>query len=231
MVKIKKNRKAEAGGNIKYFNFLRNWLHQAFTYMDKGEKALKLLLILVETYLLLTLISSFTNFNTLSVIIVSFLIIHTFNWITNGLFWALTIFAIPSLKNPGEDLTLIYLNEMTERLKVSKSIEGLVIFGSVSRGKWHDRSDIDIRLVRSSGLSSLLVSFVLTVRERFIAFLSKQPMDLFLADDIVFLKKMRKDEKPIFLIKRGHSLDKEYPDSDETVLKTLKIKNKNHEVS
>ena len=35
------------------------------------------------------------------------------------------------------------------------------------------------------------------------------------ADNIVFLKKMRKDEVPIFLIKRDRRLDDNYPNNPE----------------
>jgi hypothetical protein len=49
------------------------------------------------------------------------------------------------------------------------------------------------------------------MRERFQAFLSKQPMDLFLADDIDFLKKMRSDEIPLLTLCRDERLKSLYP--------------------
>jgi hypothetical protein len=53
------------------------------------------------------------------------------------------------------------------------------------------------------------------MRERFQAFLSKQPMDLFLADDVDFLKKMRSDEIPLLTLCRDDRLKSLYPDCRE----------------
>jgi len=49
------------------------------------------------------------------------------------------------------------------------------------------------------------------MRERFIAFLMRQPTDMFLADDVGYLTKMRSDEKPVFLIKRDERLEVMFP--------------------
>jgi len=60
-----------------------------------------------------------------------------------------------------------------------------------------------------------------TLRERFLAFAAGQPIDMYLVDDVKFLKKMREDEPPIFLVKRGSYLDRMYPGQGETVLERL----------
>ena len=218
----KKSRKASVDGQIRYMNFLKNWLHQAFTYMDTGEKIFRVSLEAIEVGIFIVFSKLLFDPPLIPTLLISFLIIHTVNWVTNCLFWAVAIFAIPDLTNPGEKKTLKYLKNMTNRLKMHNSISGLAIYGSVSRGKWHNRSDIDIRILRLPGFMNLIKSCLLTLQERFIAFITKQPMDLFLADEVVFLKKMRSDEKPIFLIKRDKRLDKMYPDNPEQILIKLK---------
>jgi len=216
-----KSRKATPNGNIKYINFVKNWLHQAFSYMDKGEKCFRVFIVILEITILSLISYHLFALPLIYLLTANIIIVHTFNWLTNGLFWAITIFAIPGLTNPGEKKTVQYLNEMEARLRKCNSISGLVIFGSVTRGKWHDRSDIDIRILRNSGFVNLIVSNLVTMQERLIAFFSKQPMDLYLADNIIFFNKMRDDEQPIFLIKKGEILKETYPNIYETNLNKL----------
>jgi predicted nucleotidyltransferase len=217
-----KKTKASIGGPVLYKNFIKNWTHQALTYMDRGERLLRVFVEFIELILSMFMIHLLFKVSFLFAFIIAFIMVHTFNWMTNGLFWAVLIFAVPYLNNPGEKKTLQYLNIMTKRLRIQKSISGIALFGSIARNKWHDRSDIDIRILRKPGIKNLIVSYCLTMRERFIAFIHKQPMDLYLADDISFLKKMRSDEKPVFLMKRDPRLDEMYPGNREKVLQKLR---------
>ena len=111
---------------------------------------------------------------------------------------------------------------MTTRLKRHSSISGLLVFGSVVRGKWHDRSDLDLRLVRHPGILNGMAAYLILVRERIIAVFNKQPLDIYLADGIFFLQKMRDDEYPLFLIKDDLRLDVAYPEGKEVGIKSLR---------
>ena len=221
----KKKVKSSSDGKYHFVNFLKNWLHQAITYMDTGERNVRLAMESVEiviVWLLLENIPAFTTLNIYLLLLVAALLTHTLNWIFNGNFWALYLFAVPAARNRGESETVDYLNDMAKRLDRYKSVSGLAIFGSVTRGKWHECSDIDIRIVRKPGLSNLVAAALISIKERFIAFLQKQPLDLFLADDINFLRKMRDDERPIFLLKKDIRLENAYPDNASTTLTHLK---------
>jgi hypothetical protein len=57
------------------------------------------------------------------------------------------------------------------------------------------------------------------MRERILSVLARQPLDLFLADEVASLKRMRSDETPIFLLKRDRTLEEAYPDN--TAVKLL----------
>ena len=131
------------------------------------------------------------------------------------------LFAFPHLRNPGEAATCHYLKAMAERVRKNSSVLRVLVFGSVARQVWYDRSDIDLRLVRKPGLLNAVAANCVTLRERFLAFAAGQPIDMYLADDVKFLKKMREDEPPIFLIKRGGYLDRMYPEQEETILERL----------
>jgi predicted nucleotidyltransferase len=147
---------------------------------------------------------------------------HTLNWVFNGNWWAGMLFAFPSLRNRGERATCAYLNDMADRLKRDRSISGAMIFGSVARGQWHERSDLDVRLLRRPGVSNAMAGVLVLLRERWIALWSRQPLDVYLADGIPFLKRMRADEPPVFLKKDDPRLELAYPDGRETRIERLR---------
>lgn len=211
-LKKKQRRKAESGGRAKLINIPRNWLHQALSYMDKGELSVRLVFESIELYLVWFLLKKwFGDTGSLSLLGIAFVFVHTWNWVTNCLFWSVIIFTFPKLRNPGAHKTIKYLNTMRQRLADKKCIAGIAIYGSVTRGEWHDRSDIDIRLIRQPGIVSLWCAAILTMQERFRALLNRQPMDLFLADGIDFLEKMRSDEIPLLLLCKNDDLQTKYP--------------------
>ena len=218
--------KTTADGKPRILNLFRNWAHQAFFYLDGTERIGRIILEGSATLLLATAFAVITDQHIWDLLILAacFLIIHTFNWVFNGNWWACILFAFPNLRNPGEVKTCNYLNVMGMRLKKSASISGILIFGSLSRGKWHDRSDIDLRILREPGLFNAIASFLVITRERALAFLKHQPLDMYLADDIDFLMKMRKDEPPIFLLMRDARLEKAYPSGQEIRIERLKQK-------
>ena len=208
--------KASQDGKFHPLNLLRNWLHQALSYMDEGELIFRIFVEIFEIIIIYWwLIEPIFDMPTYLQVAFSFFFVHTINWIVNGNFWALCLFAFPFMKNTGEKAAVRYLSDMASRLKQAKCIGGLIVYGSAARGEWHNKSDLDIRIVRRKGFSNLICANLVVMRERFIAFIRKQPSDLFLADDIDFLKKMRVDEMPIFLIKRMPSLNDNYPGNDE----------------
>ena len=218
--RLKAKKKAVPGGLPKPQTLLKNWIHQGFFYMDRGEQFFKLFIEASE-FLAVFLLLYFQGrhlMGVLGITLSSFIIVHTFNWITNNLFWSIVMFAFPNLKNRGVENTVTYLKNMADRLQRDKSITGMILFGSISRRRWHERSDLDIRLLRSPGLSNMVRANLVMMRERFIAFLLRQPADMFLADDVAFLAKMRVDEEPVFLIKRDSRLDAVYSRNPEQLI-------------
>ena len=222
--RLKKSRKAAPGGRPRLRNLPRNWLHQGVTYMDRGEAVFRVALETLEILLLAGLLLVWRGkFVDVGVpLAIAAVAAHTFNWVTNGNFWALILFAFPMLRNRGDAATCSYLNAMAERLRRRRSISALALFGSVARGEWHERSDVDVRLLRFGGFGCWLGANLLLVGERFRAFLSRQPIDVYLGDDADFFEKMRKDEPPIFLIKRDPRLERRYTEHREGRLGALR---------
>jgi predicted nucleotidyltransferase len=213
LLEKKKKRKAVKGGRPKLYGIFTNWLHQGFTYLDVTECIARVFFEVFPTVVLVFILKLLMAISFLNVWlwIVSVIIVHTLNWMFNFTFWANIIFAFPWLRNPGEVATKEYLNIMACRLKHCNAISGILLYGSVARGQWHDRSDLDIRFLRRPGFINGLKAAVLHTRERVIAFLCRQPLDSYIADGENFLLKMRKDEVPLFLKNEDERLDKLYP--------------------
>lgn len=218
--RLKAIKKAVPGGPPKPQTLIKNWIHQGLLYMDKGEQSFKIFTEMVEVLLLFKFLSEFAQSveSVAGVAMISFVIVHTFNWVTNNLFWSIVMFAFPNLKNRGMEQTILYLKNMADRLRANKSITGMALYGSISRGQWHSRSDLDIRLLRAPGFLNLIRANLVMMRERFFAFLLRQPTDIFLADGVKFLSKMRSDEIPVLLIKRDKRLDTLYPGNPEQMI-------------
>ncbi len=217
-------RKATVGGAIQYLNIPRNWLHQGLTYMDVGERRVR---VAIELVVITALCAAFAIMREpgpreFAIGIASCAVaVHTMNWIFNGNFVALIQFAFPRMRNQGESATREYLNAMAGRLRRHRSIGGVLVYGSIARGAWHDRSDMDLRILRTPGVSNLLAAVAVTMQERIRALISWQPIDLYLADDVDFLARMRADEVPVFLIKQDERLDRMFPVHSPVKLQSL----------
>ena len=196
--KSHKKDKAVVGGSVKLIVLFRNWAHQGFTYLDRTEMFYRVIWELVPFCIIfylfvLTGISWWCN------IVLSFLLAHTLNWVLNDNMWTCIQFTLPNLLNPGNEKTKLYLVEMQKRMQNNKAVGGCMIYGSMSRGVWKNKSDLDIRILRKPGILNGFKGYWACWVERLIAVRNKQPLDIYLADSIDFLKKMRDDEFPIFL--------------------------------
>jgi len=209
----KRRRKAKQGEMIRWNTIVSNLLHQSFFYLDSTERWMRILWELLPSGIMyLLLVRVFTSQHHIALLIITVVFVHVLNWILNNNFWNCMNCALPWLKNQGVEKTLLYLNAMRRRLEKHKQITGLMFLGSLCRFEWHDRSDIDVRILRAPGfLNGIIASFLIS-RERFLAFVYRQPLDVYLADSPEFLKRHRVDEKPIFTIRRDSRInDVDFP--------------------
>lgn len=191
--------KAVEGGNIKWIVTIKQWIHQGFTYLDHTEMFWRVVWEIIPFTAFLLLFYNVCNIRLWLSILLAFFIVHTLNWIFNYNFWTCIDFTFPRVHNPGNDSTKEYLKGMQERMRRNKAITGCMVYGSMSRAVWHNKSDLDMRIMGKPGVINGLRAYLAVFRERLIAVKLKQPLDLYLADDIKFLQRMRKDEYPIFL--------------------------------
>jgi len=177
-----------------------SWLHQRMRYMDNSEK---LFHIGVNTLVCLILFAIFSLFGLFKSwfyrLLISLLSARTINWLINDHFWGLLLVSTPWVKNPGLEKIMSYIEDSRVRTINCKSISVYAIYGGLSKGRFHDQSDIDVRYIRKPGFSNALSSLSFAMRERAIAFFPRIPLDLYVGNSLYFLQKMREDELPIVL--------------------------------
>jgi predicted nucleotidyltransferase len=208
--KTNKDKKAKIGGDIKFNVTIRNWIHQGFFYLDKTEMFYRLIWELIPFTFFIYILNPIGNLNWICSMLLSGFISHTLNWIFNDNFWTCIMFTFPKILNPGEKLTIEYLSHLQNRTNNNESISGCMIYGSLSRGEWHIKSDLDIRILRNPGLLNGFIAYFFVFKERIIAVFKKQPLDIYLADSVCFLRKLRSDEFPIFIKNNDVRLKEEY---------------------
>lgn len=213
VLKKKEKRKARAGGPAKPLTLLFNFLHQSFFYLDATERWMRVAWEIVPCIGVLCAIPHVSSMKLQAAFVASTLfIVHAINWVLNNNFWNCVNSAFPTLCNRGVDSTTRYLNQVRCRLEKRSSITGIMLLGSLSRFEWYERSDIDMRILRDTGFINGIAASLLVSRERVYALISRQPLDVYLADSPEFLRRRRKDETPIFLLKRDRRLNSaEYP--------------------
>lgn len=211
-----RKRKAKAGGRTEYLVLIKQWIHQGFTYLDKTEMLYRIVWEMLPATLLAWLLITYSSLNPVHGILLSVFIVHTLNWILNFNFWTCITFTFPGVKNPGNEATIKYLRQMQSRMLRHQCIGGCMLYGSISRKAWHDKSDLDMRILRKPGRLNGFKAYLVVFTERIRAVFAMQPLDLYLADSTRFLKKMRKDEFPVFLKNDDERLHQLYQTKETT---------------
>ena len=185
---------------FKIFIILSNWTFQGMLYADKTERLFRLLLDGLMTLVLYVILINFIS-SGYAALIFAFLIAHTFNWIFNGQLFVLGRY-IGIYPNKHEDFEE-YLKGLKYRAERAKSIQSVIVYGSMSREELKESSDLDVRIIRKKGFINGLKSCLFGLYERKWALFNKFPLDIYVIDNVKHLCKMRADEIPIIL----HDLD------------------------
>jgi len=168
------------------FILISAWIFQGMLYMNWRETVIKILL-----DLLILLILFYCGIN----IIVAFIIAHTLNFAFNGQLFAM--FTHQGATNVSPESFLNNTLKMAGRIKKTNYIDAAIAYGSLSRGCYKKTSDIDVRFIPKKGKWWRTALFA--VKERIIAFINGYPLDLYVFDSEILIKKMRSDELPIIL--------------------------------
>lgn len=202
--------KEHPSSHLRYFLIPISWAVQRMLYADKTENIFKILLDLI---LILIFYLILINFADIRVSLLSaFIIAHTFNWLFNSGVWTLfsSKFGLKIL-NIENTPQIHHIKELQEKIKKEKSILCAAVYGSISRTENRKSSDLDVRIVRKSGIINGFRACFYAFIEKSKAFISKFPLDLYVVDCTKHLSKLRKDEMPVVLYDPEGIIEKLYP--------------------
>ena len=179
--------------------------------MERSELAFHLALNLYAAVLIYLILLSGNLFSDQKInILIAALGARTLSYLLNDHFWGGLLVSFPFVKNCGKTKICQYLIESEKRLSKASSIHACTVYGSIVRGEFHDKSDLDVRYIRKSGIINAIGAASFAARERLIAFFSMIPLDSFVGDTEQFLDKMRDDEPPIIIKDSTGSMAKRY---------------------
>jgi hypothetical protein len=170
-----------------------HWFFQGILYMESTERLFKIgvEVILIGVFLSLFLVG---GLSLIWAAVVAVGVAHTLNFLFNGQIWVvLKHFGLVMHSREKFDE---YLDQLSEKIRTESSIGYAAFYGSLVREEWSSTSDLDIRLVRKSGVINGLRACGFVLRERTRACLNKFPLDIYVLDSSERLAEMRADEPP-----------------------------------
>jgi hypothetical protein len=172
-----------------------HWMFQGMLYMDATERWFKLGLDLLLSVAIGGVLDLWWPHPL--AIGLGIAVAHTLNFVFNGQIWVV-------LKHFGQvQHTHLEFKQEVERLRMRVRQEPDIVYaaayGSLARGEWSPTSDLDVRLVRTPGLSSAWRICWFAARERARAFWKRFPLDVFVLDGYSSLNKMSEKNFPVVL--------------------------------
>jgi len=153
----------------RWFILATNWLVQGALIADSIENIVRFTTDLVPSLIVLSLTAN----PTYSFIV--FLLMHTLNYIFNSNSMSnIRFFRRVDVKQ-SLNKVLTYLEHQN-----LDEIEAIVLFGSLVRNEVKPTSDLDIRVIRKSSISSAIKAYVLVTKLRLFALRNCIPLDMFI---------------------------------------------------
>jgi predicted nucleotidyltransferase len=88
---------------------------------------------------------------------------------------------------------------LKNKIDFEPSIQAAAIFGSVAKKKFHNKSDLDIGIIRNQGIINGIRACFFVLLIRIYAVINRLPVDLFLVDHKDHLLKFWKEKEPVVL--------------------------------
>ena len=182
----------------KTITFLSYWILQGILYMNPYEKVFKLLLDVIGTFVIGLSLLPFFKDNHFLLITTAFVISHTLNMLLNGHFFALGRFL--GFTKISADRYFDYIHKMKIRWDKRNCVKLVLIYGSLSREKITETSDLDVRVLCKENIWNIIECCFWIFIERSIGLFSRFPIDIYLETNPSGLKRMRADEIPVVLV-------------------------------
>lgn len=181
------------------------WVLQALHSTDRSERWFRLLIEGVSIFCVIAglhwMVGSVLQL--WQIVLVSFVGVHTLNWLLTGNFWVYMLDSFSSLTNPGVQNIVAFVERVRLSMKRLDCAETITIYGSMCRSQFHIRSDLDLRIVRRTDSWRGFLALLGGLWFRVISFFLRLPVDLQVVDSTEFLERqMRPDERPIVVYER-----------------------------
>lgn len=180
---------------------LAGWALQAIHTLDRTERSLRLSLEILA--IALTVSVMFTVSGSLSgwLILCSAVPIHTVLWVCDSGWLTGMRDCVGCVRNRGVHRTIDYLDFTKRIIAESATANAVLVYGSLSRRTFHERSDLDLRILRRRGIGAAIRLFFLCIVLRICGMYKYGViLDLKMVDTAEFLgREMRSDERPIVI--------------------------------
>lgn len=175
------------------------WLLQILHSTDRTERWVRIGTEALLIFVLWVFLGYFSTFSETALCLLwAFIIVHSLSWYFIGNFWVYMLDSFLWVRNPGINGVIEYINFVRRVFVKNHSCNAVLVYGSMCRGAFHGRSDLDLRIIRKpgmvAGLRAIFAGFVVRV----VGAIKKVPVDLQVVDSLDFLnRQMRADEHPI----------------------------------
>ncbi len=190
-------------------NLLIGWITHANHGRDRTERYVHWVCEVIMTIFISGLFLFLCSFSSTTAIVLGLLVTHTLWWIINGNFYVYTLDSFSFIKNAGINSVLNYIQWANSLFLRTKAVECVLVYGSFCRGAFHDRSDLDLRIVRRIGAKGSSLILFMSIYARFVSLCRGIPTDLQVVDSMEFLKRqMREDEHPVVVYcRKGYAVN------------------------
>lgn len=137
----------------------------------------------------------------------SMIAVHSVSWLLIGNFWVYMLDSFQRVGNPGIEEVMRFVDTCRDVFLATDSSDAILIYGSMCRSMFHNRSDLDLRVLRRPGVWNGLKAVYSAMYVKAIAFFRLVPVDLQVVDSMAFLyNQMRDDEHPIVVYERRRGI-------------------------
>lgn len=153
-----------------------NWVSQGFSSIDREEIIAKSVFEVIVFSLSYTIITRLLEKP--ASVMIAFLISHSANYI-----FATNVHGPRIVDDPTKgrlpEKAVPFLKKLKDFCDSTEYITSSAVFGSISTGKFHSQSDIDVKLCRKKGLINAIWSYLFLFRIRFYSNVRFIPADIY----------------------------------------------------
>lgn len=181
------------------------WVTQSVHSTDRSEMIFRILIefLVMAVVAYLALGGEYSGRASMFTLVLVLVSVHSVSWLLVGNFWVYMLDSFDWVKNGGIENVVRYVRFVKHVYAGSESCDAILIYGSMARSRFHNRSDLDLRILRRTDSPRGLMAIPLAAFVKSYAFFIRMPVDLQVVDSFEFLEKqMRADEPPIVVFKR-----------------------------